>query len=415
MSTPASSPDGRNGWAADSPAIGAGLQPRPCGDQLRPAKPATEGKSCAVTVSGGGFRATLAGLGALRLLADIRMLSRLRYLSSVSGGSITNAATALAWPALRRREFTSAAYDELVVDPVVHRISRRSLKVALILGIWRTAGPATRTDLLARHFDKWFFDGAVLENLDPEVRWIISAANLVTGARFSFERDVVGDYTTGLTPTAGTGLRLSLAVAASSAVPGAFAPVVLDGLRLPCATEAPVLLDGGIYDNTGLEALSGDRYRQTFLVTMNAGGLLRPGPYGRIPLVRELVRANALLYRQSTTLRTRHMVSQFERGRAVPPSDPVPPDGRRGVLVGLATDVPRAGTGMLAVWRAAHPEHRTFDGVDLSLVPTAFDKMDPALCRALIYRGWWLVGAALALYHPEYLPDPATVTAPPLG
>lgn len=410
-----SEPSNLGSWVVDSPAIGAGLQPTPCGDQLRPAEPPAAAKPLAVTLSGGGFRATLAGLGALRLLCDIRMLSQLRYLSSVSGGSITNAATALAWPALRERDFTASAFDQLVIDPIVQRVSEHSLKVSLILGMWRTIGPATRTDVLARRFDEWFFHDAPLESLDPEVRWIFSAANLVTGVRFSFERDVVGDYTTGLTPTAGTGLRLSRAVAASSAVPGAFAPVVLDGLKFPCSAVSPVLVDGGVYDNTGLEALDHYRYRHTFLVTMNAGGLLRPGSYGRIPVLRELARANSLLYRQSTALRTRHMVSLFERGRAVPDTDPVPKGGRRGVLVGLATDMPASGPDKFETWRRTHPEHRTFSGADLSLVPTVFDKLGPALCRALIYRGWWLIGAALALYHPEYLPEPSTMSAPTLG
>ncbi|CRK59240.1 hypothetical protein-transmembrane prediction [Alloactinosynnema sp. L-07] len=409
-----SEPSDSSGWVVDSPANGAGLQPRPCGDQRRPAEPAEAAKPLAVTLSGGGFRATLAGLGALRLLADVQMLSQLRYLSSVSGGSITNAATAVAWPGLRQRGFIGSAYDELVIDPIVQRVSKRSLKVSLALGVWRTVGPATRTDLLARRFDQWFFHGATLESLDPEVRWIISAANLVTGVRFSLERDVVGDYTTGLITTAGTGLRLSLAVAASAAVPGAFAPVVLDRLRFPCSTAAPVLVDGGVYDNTGLEALDSDRYSQTFLVTMNAGGLLRPGSYGRIPVLRELARANSLLYRQSTALRTRRMVSLFERGRAIPTDKPVPADGRRGVLVGLATDIPDS-TSTLDAWRHAHPEHRTVGGADLSLVPTVFDKVDSSLCRALIYRGWWLVGAALALHHPECLPEPEALTAPRLS
>lgn len=39
------------------------------------------------------------------------------------------------------------------------------------------------------------------------------------GTRFTFERDVVGDYTIGVCQTACTGLSLSLAVAASAAVP----------------------------------------------------------------------------------------------------------------------------------------------------------------------------------------------------
>ncbi|NBM21307.1 patatin-like phospholipase family protein, partial [Streptomyces sp. GC420] len=167
-------------------------------------------------------------LGFVRLLADAGLLHGLRHASSVSGGSIANGVLATAWPALRSRGLTAEAVDELVVDPVVERVSSRSLKRALIRGAWRTLGPATRTELLARRLDEWFFAGIELEDLDPEVRWIVNAANLTTGVRFTFERDVLGDYTTGLAPTTGTGLRLSLAVAASAAVPGAFPPLVLD-------------------------------------------------------------------------------------------------------------------------------------------------------------------------------------------
>jgi NTE family protein len=400
------------GWLVDSPAVGAGLVPQPCGDKLRPAEPPHSDDPFAVTLSGGGFRATLAGLGALRLVADIDRLSHLRYCSSVSGGSITNAVTATAWPELRRGGYTTTAFDELVVDPVVRRISSRSLKTSLILGAWRTVGPGTRTELLARRLDQWFLRGEELEGLDPEVRWIISAANMITGVRFTFERDVVGDYTTGLTPTTDSHLRVSLAVAASAAVPGAFAPMVIDQVRFPCATQPPVLLDGGTYDNTGLEALDGERYRKAFLLTLNAGGLLRPGPYGKVPLVRDLARANSLLYRQSTALRTRDMVNRFQRGRGAPIEAQIPPGARNGVLVGLATDFPGAAPEPLRAWRDRHPEHRTFDGKDLSLVPTVFNKLEEKLCRALVYRGWWLMGAALAVYYPDRLPDPATITAP---
>jgi len=114
-----------------------------------------------------------------------------------------------------------------------------------VRGIWRAVGPSTRTDLLARRFDEWWFDGVELEQVDRGVRWIINAANLTTGVRFGFERDTVGDYTIGHVSTAGTGLRLSTAVAASAAVPGAFAPVVLRSPEFPGADHAPVLMDGG--------------------------------------------------------------------------------------------------------------------------------------------------------------------------
>jgi len=366
-----------------------------------------------LTLSGGGFRATLPAVGVVRLLADTGMLANLRYSSSVSGGSVANALVASAWPALRDRGFTAQAVDELVIAPLVGLVSRRSLKFSLVRGAWRTFGPLTRTELLARRLDEWFFDGRLLAELDPEVRWIINAANQVSGVRFTFERDVLGDYTIGLIATESTRMRLSLAVAASAAVPGAFPPLGLDSLAFPCANHPPALLDGGTYDNTGIEALSGERYRHAFLVCLNAGGLLAAGSYGKIPLVRDLARANALLYRQSITLRTRWIVERFERGRAAAPG-PVPEGARQGVLFALATDFPEPPTEHLTRWRDTFPEHRTYNGRDLSEFPTVFDKLDTALCRVLVYRGWWLAGAALATYCPERLPDLAALTPPEL-
>lgn len=401
-------------WAVDSPAVGTGQKARPCGDTLRPAEPPGAARPVAVTLSGGGFRATLSALGLVRLLADAGLLSGLRYSSSVSGGSVANGILATAWPALRERGFTAGAVDELVVEPVVERVSSQSFKKALLRGLWRTLGPTTRTELLARRLDEWFFDGVELTELDPEVRWIVNAANLTTGARFTFERDVFGDYTTGLAPTAGTGLPLSRAVAASAAVPGAFPPLVLDRAHFPCATHAPALLDGGTYDNTGLEAIDSERYRHAFVLVLNAGGLLRPGLYGRVPVIRDLARANSLLYRQSTALRTRAIVERFQRDQGADPDGEPPPGARRGLLVGLSTDFPADGPVQLRRWREAFGEHRTFDGRDLALVPTVFDRLDAGLCRALVHRGWWLAGAGLAAYHPRCLPDVTTLVPPRL-
>ncbi|MGW6421414.1 patatin-like phospholipase family protein [Nocardia sp. NPDC055053] len=400
-------------WYVDSPGIGTGRRQEPCRDSLRPEEPTASSDAVALTLSGGGFRATLPAVGVVRLLADTGMLANVRYASSVSGGSVANALVASAWPALRDRGFTAQAVDELVIAPLVGRVSRRSLKFSLVRGAWRTVGPLTRTELLARRLDEWFFSGRLLSELDPEVRWIVNAANQVSGVRFTFERDVVGDYTIGLIPTGPTGMPLSLAVAASAAVPGAFAPVVLDRLTFPCANHAPALLDGGTYDNTGIEALSGEHYRHAFLVCLNAGGLLTAGSYGKIPLVRDLARANSLLYRQSITLRTRWIVERFERGRATA-SGPVPEGARHGVLFALATNFPEPPTETLTRWRDAFPEHRTYRGRDLSEFPTVFDKLDAALCRALVYRGWWLAGAALATHYPERLPDLAALNPPEL-
>ncbi|MGW0363655.1 hypothetical protein [Streptomyces sp. NPDC002990] len=153
-------------------------------------------------------------------------------------------------------------------------------------------------------------------------------------------------------------------------------------------------------------------YRHAFLLVLD-GGLLRPGMYGRIPVIRDLARANSLLYRQSTALRTRAVVERFQRGRAAGPDGETPLGARRGILVGLSTHFSPDALGTLDRWRGAFEEKRSFENRDLSLVPTVFDRLDVRLCRALVYRGWWLAGAALCAYHPELLPDAASLTPPP--
>jgi NTE family protein len=206
----------------------------------------------------------------------------------------------------------------------------------------------------------------------------------------------------GLTVTAGSGIRLAQAVAASAAVPGLLAPWQVPRLRFPCGTTQPTLVDGGAYDNTATEALDSEHYRDVFLIVINAGGLLRPGAYGRIPIARDLARANSLLYRQSTALRTRLLVERFQAGT------------RNGILAGLGSDFPER-DGRLPEWRDRFKEIRTWDGRDLALVPTSFDQFPEQLCRRLVYRGWWLTGAALAAYYPHLLPDPADLSAPPVA
>jgi NTE family protein len=59
-------------------------------------------RALALTLSGGGFRAIFAALGAIRMLAGVGRLSELRYTSSVSGGSVANGLVAAAWSQLRR-------------------------------------------------------------------------------------------------------------------------------------------------------------------------------------------------------------------------------------------------------------------------------------------------------------------------
>src|SRR5712691_7854888 len=66
-------------------------------------QPKTERVGWALCLSGGGFRAALFHLGALRRLNEVGFLSKMRTISSVSGGSVANGLLARLW-----RQFTQS-------------------------------------------------------------------------------------------------------------------------------------------------------------------------------------------------------------------------------------------------------------------------------------------------------------------
>lgn len=130
------------------------------------------------------------------------------------------------------------------------------MNAELVRNSWRLPGRATRTTLLADALDRRLLEGRALEDLPRACRFTFNAANVTTGVRFGLEADRVGDYVMGTVSTTGSGISLSRAVAASAAVPGFFPALVLNGLAFPCGNGLPAkLLDGGAYDNRGLEPI----------------------------------------------------------------------------------------------------------------------------------------------------------------
>lgn len=411
-----------------SPAIGTATNDliEECAVERRSAFPPAPPKQppFALAFSGGGFRATLSALGVLRFMADAGLLAQVRWVSSVSGGSVANGLFAHAYQEVERAGFTPAAVDEHVVTPLLDKISRTSLESTLIRDIWRIIGSKTRTNLLADQFDEWFFHGLHLKDLSASCRFIFNASNLTTGVRFGLERDLIGDWVMGRIETPAD-FRLANAVAASAAFPGGLAPLVLDDLDFPCANgRTAKLLDGGAYDNLGLQPLDNlndedrpEELRSACLVALNAGGVFRTGTYGRIPLVRDLMRTNSLLYRQTIALRMRTMVERFQAWEQAP-EGAKPRWARRGVLFGLATTLDE---GLAKEWQAQNPEwpgketpgEQDAERRRLALTKTSFELFPFELCSALMRRGWWLAGATLSAYHSELLGELPTWSPPP--
>jgi NTE family protein len=353
----------------------------------------------AIAFSGGGWRAALAAAGVLRFLAEAKLLPRVRRVSSVSGGSITNGVLATRRAQLAAGGFSGEAVDEEVIAPLLGAARDRSLTMALLKGAWRVPW-RTRTGVLADRLAEWLDLGVPLETLGNECVHIFNGANETTGVRFNFDAEEIGDYTIGFRSPAGTGLRVADAVSMSAAVPGAFNARSLPGIEFPCGDGGDArIADGGAYDNLGLEPI--DDLFGPCLVVLSAGGVFRTGWGGMldyVPVLKDLKRAEALLYRQSTALRSRNMVERFKAWRG----EGSPSFARRGVLFGLATRFAAP-----ASWAEGRPEFPFgVDRLQMALYKTTFNKIEAPMAAALIHRGWWLTGATLSAYHPDLLQAP---------
>ena len=381
----------------------APMPPRRPLPDTRPATPAI-----LLALSGGGFRATVAALGVLRFLADACLLDDVRIISSVSGGSLANAAMATEWTNAR----TQPAFDELVLRPVLDAITSRSFLGELIRNGWRTLRPgSSRTTVLADRLDKRFLHGHLLEDLPPGCWFMFNAANVDEGVRFRFDADVIGDYVNGSIPTRGSSLRVATAVAASAAVPGYFPPLKLRRQGFPCNSGSPVhVADGGVYDNLGLEAIQRERDELTnsFLISLNAGSQLAQGSrigISRLPVAGPLWRANAVMHRQTSALRTRRLFQESETN-----------DGRPFVTFNLASAFPDQGPSdemeRLEAWRSRNDEHTAEQRNALASIPTTFAMLDREDALALVQRGWWLAGATISVHHPYLLTSAPTWNDP---
>ena len=234
-----------------------------------------------LALSGGGFRAALFHLGVIRRLEELGVMKHVQTISAVSGGAIIAAYYAVEMEK-RLRKRADDLSDHKRIDGVRleiceeitkcffrgldHNMRSRALvfmpfyhPLLFIKALFRR--DFSRSDIMQREYDKWFYQKATLDHL-PSVTWstpkemsdahprtgpkvILNTTSLLNGERRSFAREPV------------VGLRelhrvnrnvipISKVVGASSGVPGVFPPTVVYGDRL---------VDGGVSDNQGTDAL----------------------------------------------------------------------------------------------------------------------------------------------------------------
>ncbi|MGA7615285.1 MAG: patatin-like phospholipase family protein [Thermoanaerobaculia bacterium] len=272
-------------------------------------------------LSGGGFRAALFHLGALRRLNESGVLARIRTVSAVSGGSILSAhlATRIGWPLLE----PVADWDERVAQPfrrfVAHDI--RTGPILSRLAPWNWFRSHSAVFHLA---DKYKKDLTPLTpwELPDQPNFVFCATDMAFGVNWIFEKRRMGDYKSGYVTPPPEDWSVGRAVAASSCFPPVFnpmpvrvAPSLFSGGDQPPGPERDDcirdlrLTDGGNYDNMGLEPVWKDH--RTVLVSDGGATFTFEGDRN---LIWRIKRYTAIVEKQALALRKRWLISSFISG-----------------------------------------------------------------------------------------------------
>jgi len=284
-----------------------------------------------LALSGGGMRAAVFHLGALKYLAQAGLLGQVASISSVSGASLCVGAILAAngnvWPDAQRFYTTTLpAVRELILG---HDIQRSALRrLAFHSSFWLHS----RVLLIAKALeDNWGITGT-MQDLPARPYWEINCTTFETGGRFRIRRDFMGDQAIGFTqrPT----LRVSHMMAASAGFPVLIGPYGLETAGMRWTRDkwgrgaevkvAPryALWDGGVYDNLGLDALHkigrGLDDEIDFLIISNASAPIAYQERRRDISLHNTTRLLDIAMRQVDVLRSREVyASVISRGKGM--------------------------------------------------------------------------------------------------
>jgi NTE family protein len=335
-------------------------------------------------LSGGGYRAMLFHLGALRRLNEAGHLATLTRVASVSGGSIIAAVLGLHWRKLdfqtdRTGLVVAQRFTELIENPVFDLASRGIDVRAVLTGL----RPGRISAKVQKFYDRHLFGGTTLQDLPTDAegpRFIILATNLTNGTLWKFSRPAMGDYRSH--PIANPDLALAHAVAASSAFPPVLSPAYLD---LPKARRI-TLTDGGVYDNLGLEPILKNCAR---IFVSDGGGSYAETARPHSDWVRGTLRVLSTVDVQVRRLRRRQVVGALASRQ------------RDGAFWAINTDPTRFKS------RAATLPVSTQQAYALASVGTRLAKMDVSLRHRIANWGYAVTDSALRSYLDPHLSVPA--------
>lgn len=283
---------------------------------------ARERAGVALCLSGGGFRAALFHLGALRRLNELGVLSRVDTISAVSGGSLIAAHLSEAIATWPEPGATVPDWDAVVAAPF-RAFTQRNLRTGPLLARalpWNWTKPEIAVEKLADRLRK-LVTGRTLAELPERPQYIFSATDMIFGVNWVFEQTRAGDYQAGYIAP-GAEWPVARAVAASSCFPPVFAPMQLHlepgalkrGANRGADRDELVaqlqLTDGGVYDNMALEPVW--KNHQTVLVS-DGGAVFDFNSESNV--LQRLLRYPAIVGKQAASIRRRWLVAGLATGR----------------------------------------------------------------------------------------------------
>lgn len=264
----------------------------------------------AISLSGGGYRATTFHLGALAYLNSLEydnenLLKRVKVISTISGGTLTGVMYALYMAKGRSFEACYSKIHELLKED---KLLERAFDKLNNTNHWHDSNKTK--DLInafAEVYDEFFYECEKFETLYDSDKShlhdvIFGSTEFTDGIQFRFQENhdngKFGNYYLNLPDEVAKKFRLADAAASSSCFPGGFEPMIMpndyadkiDG-EIPKAWEdkeyqVTGIMDGGIIDNQGIEGVklaekrretrTGEPYVGTYIISDVSGKTMAP-------------------------------------------------------------------------------------------------------------------------------------------
>jgi len=365
----------------------------------------------ALCLSGGGFRASLFHLGALRRLHEAGILQRVRTISSVSGGSILAGYLAGLMIKMGITQGPMRFYDwETDVAQGFRTIAGRDLRTWPVLAhiLWNWAFPGPRVRHMVRRYENRVTPRLIGE-LPASPEFIFCATDMVFGANWEFSRVRCGDWLTGYTHECGD-WPIAMAVAASACFPPLFGPMPLKvsgaglnhggyrGADRDQLCRNLSLSDGGVYDNMALEPAWKEH---EYVLVSDCGAPFQSQIAG--DYLSRLMRYTSVIMNQAAAMRKRAFFSDISE------KQPQPCRRYKGAYWGIAGSVQRYKS-----------PGDTLTGYSPELVDEVIDRVRTDLDRftmaemcVLENHGYLVASAVLSCRRPELIAPGSPPAQPP--